>query len=73
VVAQVDSVDIYIFFSNTGGENVVSAKLTWKFCLDVNHFVPNKLHQQPGINLFCTNSFLLLEQSQGMSNRQVAS
>jgi hypothetical protein len=60
VVVQVDSLDIYMLFSAMDGENAVSAKLTWKFYLDVNHFVLNKLHQQPGINLFCTNSFLVI-------------
>ena len=65
VTVKVDSLDIYMLFSHMGGENTISVRLTWMFYLHINHFVPNKLHQQPGINLFCANSFRYLNRAKG--------
>ena len=65
VTVKVDSLDIYMLFSCMGGENTISVRLIWMFYLHINHFVPNKLHQQPGINLFCANNFCHLNGVKG--------
>jgi hypothetical protein len=65
VTVKVDSLDTEMLFSGMGGENTVPVRLTWVFYLHVNHFVPNKLHQQPGINFFCANSFCYLNTAKG--------
>jgi hypothetical protein len=65
VTVKVDSLDIYMLYSCMGWENTISVRLTRMCYLHINHFVPKKLHQQPGINLFCASSFCYFNRAKG--------
>jgi hypothetical protein len=42
VTVKVDSLDIYMLFSRTRGENTISVRLTGMFYLHISHFVPKQ-------------------------------